>query len=103
MAKEKHISQIIPNIIKQDITNKTQSQYNHSEECNAFFDYLRRNFVEQYDLLPENKIVIEKLVKYFNNQEQEDFNLKKGIFLFGPVGTGKTTLMRAFSKYKKDT
>lgn len=64
---------------------------------------MRRHFVEHYELLNENKQVIEKLVKYFNNEPQDDVSLQKGVFLYGPVGTGKTTLMRAFSKFKHET
>ena len=46
-----------------------------------------------------NRKVFIKLCKYFTEDpdfEKEGFSLQKGIMLCGPVGTGKTTMMRLF-------
>lgn len=47
-----------------------------------------------------NQKIIESLARYFSadaSAAQSDLNLKKGIMLVGPVGCGKTTIMKAFS------
>lgn len=54
----------------------------------------------------DNDKVIEALCKYFVSDPQfetmgEGWSLKKGIFLMGGVGTGKTTLMKLFSRNQK--
>lgn len=53
----------------------------------------------KFTLTKHNKEVIKILVYYFCNVEHPSINLRKGIYFRGPVGTGKTTLMRAFSTW----
>lgn len=56
------------------------------------------NFV----LTIDNEKIINGLLKYFSNDptiESEGIYLKKGIMLAGPVGCGKTSIMKAFSYY----
>ncbi len=51
-----------------------------------------------FKILPEDVEVVQKLNTWFLNDEQQamhlGINLKKGILLTGPVGCGKTTLMK---------
>lgn len=42
------------------------------------------------------------LVKYFINDQSCNFNLSKGLFLYGAPGTGKTEIMRVFEKFCLD-
>lgn len=43
-----------------------------------------------------NRQVLSDLLKYFEGDETGKYNPRKGIFLYGPVGAGKTTILRAF-------
>lgn len=63
----------------------------------------RRNpeFVVRYN--DEQKQVIYNLLGYFTNQPQSLYPLQKGIYIYGPCGTGKTMLMRLFQKLTADT
>jgi len=56
-------------------------------------------FPEKYIVDAENSAVIEQLLKYFILDPTCKFSLRKGIFLMGGYGTGKTNLMTQFSKF----
>lgn len=73
-----------------------------SELCNAFIAFVSRTNKfgsTEYILRPENEAVIKKLVLYFVGHAESTLNPKKGIYLCGPVGTGKTTLMQLFAAW----
>lgn len=61
------------------------------ESCNGGF------IVDQY-----NEKVINLLSLYFSGdkrfEDESGFSLKKGIFLAGPIGCGKTSIMKAFAR-----
>jgi len=50
----------------------------------------------------KNKAVIDQLFKYFIQDSGCKLDLHKGIFICGSVGTGKSSLMQAFSRFTKD-
>jgi len=50
----------------------------------------------------KNKAVIDQLFRYFIQDPKCKLNLHKGIFICGSVGTGKSSLMKAFSRFTKD-
>lgn len=65
--------------------------------CNAFVEFV--NTTNKFSATPyvirqENEGVIKKLVLYFMAHPESKLDPKKGIYLYGPVGTGKTTLIR---------
>ena len=45
------------------------------------------------------KLILANLVRYFINDPASAYPLTKGLFLFGQNGTGKTEMMRAFSRF----
>lgn len=54
----------------------------------------------------QNREVVDLLLWYFSgdasfDRQRDGFNLEKGLLLMGNVGTGKTTLMRLFSRNKR--
>lgn len=50
----------------------------------------------------KNKAVIDQLFRYFIQDPKCKLDLHKGIFICGSVGTGKSSLMKAFERFTKD-
>jgi hypothetical protein len=68
-------------------------------------DYLNNAFVNQqkpFDLDQGNTEVVKDLIAYFTRQEDSRLSVRKGICLYGDIGTGKSTLMKQLSKFTKD-
>lgn len=68
-------------------------------------DYLLPVFYNQdkaFQLDSHNEATIKDLVSYFTRQQDSKLNIKKGICLYGGIGTGKSTIMRELSKFTKD-
>ena len=53
----------------------------------------------EYDLSPTNKAILLQLTKYFINDSSCKLDRRKGLMLIGGTGSGKTTLMRSFSRF----
>jgi len=65
-------------------------------------EYLLNAFVNQdkaFVLDSHNEQVIKDLISYFTRQHDSNLNTKKGICLFGGIGTGKSTIMKLLSKF----
>lgn len=77
------------------------NRFNEQIACFTYVKHLNNILQKEgkpdFTLTKDNRLVIKKLVYYFCRQPYADINLKKGICLQGPVGTGKSTIMRAFS------
>lgn len=91
--------------------DKNQTPFNLKMACNSFAwfanEVLKRSgnkpIENQYFILNENnKPVVQKLVAYFCGIPGE-LDLYKGVMLQGPVGSGKSTLMRLFSLWLQYT
>lgn len=60
---------------------------------------LYRNLLKKgYKIDKDNKIIVKNLCKYFAGEKSSEYSLNKGIFLFGGVGVGKTSLMAYFRR-----
>lgn len=83
------------------MTPKKTPQFNSKEACNSFAACLAAMLKAEgkpaFNFTTANKAVIKQLVHYFCGQEDCGLDLLKGIFLRGPVGTGKSAIMRAFA------
>jgi len=67
----------------------------------VLFNYTRKTRDRDFEVDKENVKVIENLVKYFNEDSTGKYDLRKGIWIMGNFGSGKTLIMQAFSKMKK--
>lgn len=70
----------------------------YSKYLNTAFEFKNKDFI----LDKHNEEVINKLIAYFTRQEDSPLNLNKGICLYGEIGTGKSTIMKLFSKFTQD-
>ena len=61
-------------------------------------DYLQRTEGISFRL---NALLVAKLYAYFTRQPDSELDIRKGLWLEGPIGTGKTTLMRVFHEFGK--
>lgn len=74
--------------------------YEEFVEC-----YLTDVFFNQdktFEIDSQNFKIIKQLISYFTRQQDSELNIKKGICLYGGIGTGKSTIMRELSKFTKD-
>jgi DNA replication protein DnaC len=62
--------------------------------------FLAKNQAFEFD--DKNKAVIDQLFRYFIQDPKCKLDLHKGIFICGSVGTGKSSLMKAFARFTKD-
>lgn len=61
---------------------------------------IARKYIPNFEIDESNKEVITNLFNYFN-EIPGTYDLNKGLWLFGDVGTGKSSLMKIFSEYMK--
>lgn len=55
------------------------------------------------DIDAQNEMIFLNLAYYFTNDSRGEFNLEKGICMFGGVGVGKTTIMKFLSRNQKQS
>lgn len=70
-----------------------------SKEALEFFLFRAKKINPKFEINEYNQKIIIKLALYFSGDEmsaQSGLSLNKGIMLVGPVGCGKTTIMKAF-------
>lgn len=77
------------------------------DECLQWFDNLSMHCCKKRLVIDQDNLVpTVKLLAYFLNDDllakELEIDLKKGVYLTGPIGCGKTTLMKLFSCYTRD-
>jgi DNA replication protein DnaC len=80
--------------------SKEEKKFNINDACDNFIAHIQKRCKHPYEVTDHNRAVIKELVKYFSS-EPSQCDETKGIYLYGPVGSGKTTIMRAFSTWQK--
>lgn len=58
-------------------------------------------FEPKFTLTDKNRQVLGILLDYFTGNPESQLDLKKGIFLLGGVGTGKSLIFKVFKEYTK--
>lgn len=97
-------------IAKEERRKEYEKYFLDSWDARKYFDYikLRSNNILKKELILDkfNTKIIKLLCTYFANDkffEEQGYSLKKGLYIYGPVGTGKTFIMKLFSKNQKRT
>ena len=77
---------------------------NETEHKIGIFNLLK-NQIPEYQITSEIKNVLADLLDYFTGNEfnchSKNIDLNKGIFLVGPVGTGKSIIMQGYKNYTR--
>ena len=67
-------------------------------ELKEKFLSVSKNFVDDYKIDDSNRIVIEKILKYFAGVDSKELPLSKGLLIKGSVGSGKTLIFKIIQK-----
>ena len=63
---------------------------------NTYLSTINQNTEKPFELFDFNKEIVINICKYFAEDESGPYKLKKGLLIIGPVGGGKTALMKTF-------
>lgn len=89
---------------KQERSKQLFKVWDSNELMNFCYDFYGERFDFRFELDSFNKPLVDKLALYFTNNPEFEiggYSLKKGIFIMGNVGCGKTEIMKFFQKNKK--
>ena len=84
-------------------TTQIQTSYNYREVVTWFHDAARRHVKKDFFIPEEERGIIFGLLAWFLQDElvtnEMNIDLNKGILLSGPIGCGKTTLLKLMQKF----
>lgn len=63
---------------------------------------IAKSIQPNFEITEENQFVLKELLLYFSGNKNFNGSLNKGLFLVGPVGTGKSLFMNVFKKYTSE-
>ena len=91
-------------VIENRRTTASACKLSDSEVYHRKRKYLKAalSVIPEFMIDGSNKQLVTDLFNYFNNIEGR-YNLHKGLWLYGDIGTGKSSLMRVFSEYQKQS
>lgn len=90
MRKEKHFAQMHREYLE---------RVNKPRTYNAFTaPQLEDFFKRHYESDSDNELIVRQICRYFAGDSEFDGDLKKGLFVMGTVGVGKTALMEIFQQ-----
>ncbi len=130
-SKQNNIDALIEQITKEEGDNNEQKEPIASRVVNPFdrainrmenptelkrnesltYEFAAKNFErilsavikKPLRLTEKQKNAIGHLIYYFLNDPDSHFDLRKGVYLYGDVGCGKTSIMKAFQKFASVT
>lgn len=97
---------------REDIRRQMEAYYMSEWSIDQYIEFVRSRMVQtQFKVDANNRELVTALTHYFNNHPvfetyqlnniEQPMDLKKGIFLFGTVGVGKTRIMELFKLNKR--
>ncbi len=82
------------------VRKSTEPPVMSTKEYGIFMLQRAKEMLPEFSIDDQNRAVFKLLCQYFNNdpefEKSEGMSLQKGIILYGPIGCGKTSLMRLF-------
>ena len=64
---------------------------------------ITKHFEPNFKLTASNKVLLKKLLEYFTGMDSCEYDLNKGLFIFGNTGAGKSLLFeKVFKKYTSE-
>jgi DNA replication protein DnaC len=89
-----------PKLQKPIFVNKTYEEAR--KEISKILKAKLERIDKELTLSDKDKEIYRNLTNYFIKDENSPYNVKKGICLFGDVGTGKSLTMQVFSEFTQD-
>jgi DNA replication protein DnaC len=77
-------------------------EYDYQKRYESFI-MIAEAICPSFILDSENKSIFENAIKYFAADPSSEFNLKKGIYLYGKIGSGKTLFFKIMAELNRAT
>ena len=88
-----------PNIlikeIKPDSYLRYQEGYDFKKRLESFMR-IAKIICPEFEITDENRSIYENTIKYFAADESCEYNLNKGLYVYGQYGVGKTVMFKLF-------